>query len=91
MVAEKFVAADAALEEVADPGEEGLLVDRVLAVVPRVFDKHRQEGYHEEGGVHVGYEIGFGEGVVGEDGLFSVVSPRFFGTCLSCDLKVVGY
>jgi hypothetical protein len=78
MVAEELVAADATLQEVADLGEEGLLGNRVPAIVPSVFNKHRKEGYHEEGGIDVGNEIGFGVRVVGKDGLFSVVSQRFY-------------
>jgi hypothetical protein len=74
VVAQELVAADAALEDVADLGDEGLLGDGVLAIVPCVLDEHGKEGYHEECRVYVGNEIGFRVRVVGEDGLMSVVS-----------------
>jgi hypothetical protein len=74
MVADKLIAANTALEEVADLSKERLLFYRVLAIVPGMLQKHGKKGYHEESGVNVGYKIGFGVGVVGEDGLFFVVS-----------------
>lgn len=50
-----------------DGEEEGLR--GVGAIVPCVFEEHRDEGDYEEGGVDVGHEIRFGVGVVGEDSL----------------------
>jgi hypothetical protein len=69
VVAEERDLACAPREEVGALREEGFLVDGVGAVKPQVVEEHGDKRDDEEGGVDVGYEVGFREGVVCEDGL----------------------
>lgn len=58
MLAQELPLAGAALQQVAHLGEDGLLVDGVLAVGPEVVEEHWDQRDDEEGRVDVGDEIG---------------------------------
>jgi hypothetical protein len=74
VIAEEFVAAHAALEQFAGLGEDGTAFRGVGAVVVEMEEEHGEEGDDKEGGVYVGYKVGFGVGVVCKDCLFTTLS-----------------
>ena len=74
MIAEEFIATYAALEQFAGLGKDGTAFRGVGAVVVEVEEEHGEEGDDKEGGVYVGYKVGFGVGVVCEDCLFATLS-----------------